>query len=69
MHYPTSPANEAYMPLADTLQPITIGSADATAPEMVKSRLSGDYASIPITLAARKGDLWDPAMDEADGEQ
>src|SRR5208282_4076827 len=29
LHYPTSPVNEAYMPLADTLQPITIGSADA----------------------------------------
>src|ERR1700691_4301492 len=33
MHHPTSAANEAYMPLADTLQPITIGSADATAPK------------------------------------
>src|ERR1700693_2247999 len=27
------PANEAYMPLADTLQSSTIGSADATAPK------------------------------------
>src|ERR1039457_5339953 len=27
------PANEAYMPLADTLQRSTIGSADATAPK------------------------------------
>jgi hypothetical protein len=30
----------------------------------------GDYASIPITLAAKKaGDNWDPARDEAAGEQ
>src|SRR5580698_11552564 len=27
------PANEAYMPLADTLQRSTIGSSDATAPQ------------------------------------
>src|SRR5579864_5667009 len=30
---PAAPANEAYMPLADTLQRSTIGSADATAPK------------------------------------
>jgi hypothetical protein len=30
----------------------------------------GDYAGIPITAAAKKaGDLWDPAKDEAAGEQ
>ena len=30
----------------------------------------GDYASIPITLEAKKaGDNWDPAKDEAAGEQ
>jgi hypothetical protein len=30
----------------------------------------GDYASIPITLEAKKiGDAWDPAKDEAAGEQ
>ncbi len=30
----------------------------------------GDYASIPITLEAKKaGDSWDPARDEAAGEQ
>ena len=30
----------------------------------------GDYESIPITLAAKKaGDAWDPARDEAAGEQ
>jgi hypothetical protein len=30
----------------------------------------GDYAGIPITLAAKKvGDAWDPAKDEAAGEQ
>ena len=30
----------------------------------------GDYASIPITLEAKKaGDNWDPARDEAAGEQ
>jgi hypothetical protein len=30
----------------------------------------GDYASIPITLEAKKaGDSWDPAKDEAAGEQ
>ena len=30
----------------------------------------GDYQSIPITLAAQKvGDAWDPARDEAAGEQ
>ena len=30
----------------------------------------GDYASIPITLEAKKaGDNWDPAKDEATGEQ
>jgi hypothetical protein len=30
----------------------------------------GDYAGIPITLAAKKvGDTWDPAKDEAAGEQ
>jgi hypothetical protein len=30
----------------------------------------GDYASIPITLEAKKaGDTWDPAKDEAAGEQ
>ena len=30
----------------------------------------GDYASIPITLEAKKvGDAWDPARDEAAGEQ
>jgi hypothetical protein len=30
----------------------------------------GDYASIPITIEAKKvGDAWDPAKDEAAGEQ
>ena len=30
----------------------------------------GDYGSIPITLEAKKvGDSWDPAKDEAAGEQ
>jgi len=30
----------------------------------------GDYSSVPITLAAKKiGDAWDPAKDEAAGEQ
>jgi hypothetical protein len=30
----------------------------------------GDYESIPITLEAKKvGDAWDPAKDEAAGEQ
>src|SRR5437867_11824335 len=30
----------------------------------------GDYASVPITLEAKKvGDAWDPAKDEAAGEQ
>ena len=30
----------------------------------------GDYASIPITIEAKKaGDAWDPGKDEAAGEQ
>src|ERR1700752_1907666 len=30
----------------------------------------GDYASVPITVEAKKvGDAWDPARDEAAGEQ
>ena len=30
----------------------------------------GDYAGIPITIEAKKvGDAWDPAKDEAAGEQ
>src|SRR6202022_4482575 len=36
------PANEAYMPLADTLQSSTIGSADATAPQADPTNRSED---------------------------
>src|SRR5258708_12991164 len=38
------PANEAYMPLADTLQRSTIGSADATAPQPHPTDPSKDTA-------------------------
>src|ERR1700687_5056427 len=37
------PANEAYMPLADTLQRSTIGSADATAPQAAPTDRSQDH--------------------------
>jgi len=38
---------------------------------MVTRRHKGDYESVPINLGAAKGigDAWDPAKDEAAGEQ
>src|ERR1700730_18609481 len=55
------PANEAYMPLADTLQRSTIGSADATAPQADSTDRSEDQghrghrARIPRTSRTLAG--------------